>query len=176
MNLCRKVFSIVDKDGSGYLSRREAKRACKLIGEKFGIMEVGLETLTMFSSSCPRSRAGSPTWMLTGTVNWVMRSSRSASPGIFSSISEVQAGTPETFGYISLMWNSNKETIKYQFLQQNVFVTDNTSVWKIIELRGTSLAILHLWWFMIWTFLFGSLWFLTLFSWKRNTVRGDGRP
>ena len=142
MSLCRKVFSIVDKDGSGYLSRREAKRACKLIGEKFGIMEVGLETLTIFSFSCSRSRAGSPTWMLTGTVNWVMRSSRSASPGIFSSISEVQPGTPETFGYISLMWNSNKETIKYQFLQQNVFVTDNTSVWKIIELRGTSLAIL----------------------------------
>ena len=34
------MFAIVDKDGSGYLSRREAKRACKLIGEKFGIMEV----------------------------------------------------------------------------------------------------------------------------------------
>ena len=36
----RKVFDIVDKDKSGSLSRREAKRACKLIGEKFGITEV----------------------------------------------------------------------------------------------------------------------------------------
>ena len=40
--LCRKVFSIVDRDESGYLSKREAKRACKLIGEKFGITEVNL--------------------------------------------------------------------------------------------------------------------------------------
>ena len=40
--LFRKVFSIVDKDGSGFLSKREAKRACKLIGEKFGITEVNL--------------------------------------------------------------------------------------------------------------------------------------
>ena len=36
----RKVFDIVDKDKSGSLSRREAKRACKLIAEKFGITEV----------------------------------------------------------------------------------------------------------------------------------------
>ena len=36
----RKVFDIVDKDKSGSLSKREAKRACKLIGEKFGITEV----------------------------------------------------------------------------------------------------------------------------------------
>ena len=36
----RKVFDIVDKDNSGSLSKREAKRACKLIGEKFGITEV----------------------------------------------------------------------------------------------------------------------------------------
>ena len=39
----RKVFTIVDRDGSGFLSRKEAKRACKLIGEKFGISEVGLK-------------------------------------------------------------------------------------------------------------------------------------
>ena len=36
----KKVFSTVDKDGSGFLSRREARRACKLIGEKFGIDQV----------------------------------------------------------------------------------------------------------------------------------------
>ena len=36
----RKVFNIVDKDNSGSLSKREAKRACKLIGEKFGITQV----------------------------------------------------------------------------------------------------------------------------------------
>ena len=36
----RKIFTTVDKDGSGFLSRREARRACKLIGEKFGIGEV----------------------------------------------------------------------------------------------------------------------------------------
>ena len=36
----RKVFDIVDKDKSGSLSKREAKRACKLIGEKFGTTEV----------------------------------------------------------------------------------------------------------------------------------------
>ena len=36
----RKVFDIVDKDKSGSLSKREAKRACKLIGEKFGITQV----------------------------------------------------------------------------------------------------------------------------------------
>ena len=36
----KKVFDIVDKDKSGSLSKREAKRACKLIGEKFGITEV----------------------------------------------------------------------------------------------------------------------------------------
>ena len=36
----RKVFNTVDKDKSGTLSKREAKRACKLIGEKFGITEV----------------------------------------------------------------------------------------------------------------------------------------
>ena len=36
----KKVFQIVDKDKSGYLSKREAKRACKLIGEKFGITQV----------------------------------------------------------------------------------------------------------------------------------------
>ena len=38
----KKVFAIVDKDGSGFLSRREAKRACKLFGEKFGISEAFL--------------------------------------------------------------------------------------------------------------------------------------
>ena len=36
----RKVFDIVDRDKSGSLSKREAKRACKLIGEKFGIIQV----------------------------------------------------------------------------------------------------------------------------------------
>ena len=38
--MCRKVFDIVDRDRSGFLSKREAKRACKLIGEKFGVAEV----------------------------------------------------------------------------------------------------------------------------------------
>ena len=36
----QKGFMIVDRDASGFLSRKEAKRACKLIGEKFGIDEV----------------------------------------------------------------------------------------------------------------------------------------
>ena len=36
----KKIFEIVDKDKSGSLSKREAKRACKLIGEKFGITQV----------------------------------------------------------------------------------------------------------------------------------------
>ena len=36
----RKVFDIVDKDRSGSLSKREAKRARKLIEEKFGITQV----------------------------------------------------------------------------------------------------------------------------------------
>ena len=47
----RKVFDIVDKDKSGSLSRREAKRACKLIAEKFGITEVtefGITEVTEF--------------------------------------------------------------------------------------------------------------------------------
>ena len=38
----KKVFMIVDRDSSGFLSRKEAKRACKLIGEKFGIDEVNI--------------------------------------------------------------------------------------------------------------------------------------
>ena len=41
----KKIFEIVDKDKSGSLSKREAKRACKLIGEKFGITQV---TQTLF--------------------------------------------------------------------------------------------------------------------------------
>ena len=41
----RKLFDIVDKDKSGSLSKREAKRACKLIGEKFGITEVRLTVM-----------------------------------------------------------------------------------------------------------------------------------
>jgi Ca2+-binding EF-hand superfamily protein len=40
MCVCRKVFDIVDRDRSGFLSKREAKRACKLIAEKFGVSEV----------------------------------------------------------------------------------------------------------------------------------------
>ena len=36
----RKVFSIVDRDSSGFLSKKEAKRACKLIADKFGVEEV----------------------------------------------------------------------------------------------------------------------------------------
>jgi hypothetical protein len=40
MFVCRKVFDIVDRDRSGFLSKREAKRACKLIAEKFGVSEV----------------------------------------------------------------------------------------------------------------------------------------
>jgi hypothetical protein len=42
--VCRKVFDIVDRDRSGFLSKREAKRACKLIAEKFGVSEVKPET------------------------------------------------------------------------------------------------------------------------------------
>ncbi len=38
----RRVFDIVDRDKSGSLSKREAKRACNLIAEKFGIKEVSL--------------------------------------------------------------------------------------------------------------------------------------
>ena len=38
----QKVFMIVDRDSSGFLSKKEAKRACKLIGEKFGIDEVNI--------------------------------------------------------------------------------------------------------------------------------------
>ena len=36
----KKVFSIVDRDSSGFLSKKEAKRACKLIADKFGVEEV----------------------------------------------------------------------------------------------------------------------------------------
>jgi Ca2+-binding EF-hand superfamily protein len=43
------VFDIVDRDRSGFLSKREAKRACKLIGEKFGISEV--RTYLLLNSS-----------------------------------------------------------------------------------------------------------------------------
>ena len=38
----RKVFSIVDRDSSGFLSKKEAKRACKLIADKFGVTEVDI--------------------------------------------------------------------------------------------------------------------------------------
>ena len=35
----------MDRDKSGSLSKREAKRACNLIAEKFGIKEVSFLTL-----------------------------------------------------------------------------------------------------------------------------------
>ena len=43
----RKVFSIVDRDSSGFLSKKEAKRACKLIADKFGVTEVDIYALIM---------------------------------------------------------------------------------------------------------------------------------
>ena len=43
----RKVFSIVDRDSSGFLSKKEAKRACKLIGDKFGVTEVNSDLWAM---------------------------------------------------------------------------------------------------------------------------------
>ena len=36
----RKVFSIVDRDGSGFLSKKEARRAGRLIADRFGVTEV----------------------------------------------------------------------------------------------------------------------------------------
>lgn len=47
----RKVFSIVDRDSSGFLSKKEAKRACKLIADKFGVTEVDI-LISIMSVRC----------------------------------------------------------------------------------------------------------------------------
>ena len=77
----RKVFDIVDKDKSGSLSRREAKRACKLIGEKFGITEVrhmicDVSSQQILKCFCLRLRPGLLSRMLMVMVCSATQSSR----------------------------------------------------------------------------------------------------
>ena len=58
------------------MSKREARRACKLIGEKFGITEVNLTIHKKLGTTMLRWRAGWQMLMLTVMASSVTRNSR----------------------------------------------------------------------------------------------------